>query len=117
MNLLREYIRVSPQNSALSDRRYITEVLCVKIPLHESYPLSPELQSRILYEHMLLEGFWSEVKEMAGTTKQLFSTFKEVTTDPNSLSSFSSIIGKTAKYPVKQMYKLLDTIIDTLARW
>lgn len=116
MSLLREYIRVSPQNSALSDRRYITEVLCVKIPLHESYPFSSELQSRILYEHMLLEGFWSEVKEMAGTTKQLFSTFKEVTTDPERLSSFSSIIGKTAKYPIKQMYKLLDTIIDTLAK-
>jgi hypothetical protein len=116
MRLLREYILISSQNSILSDRRYITEVLCVEIPLHESYPFSHEVQSRILYEHMLLEGFWSDVKEMAGTTKQLFSTFKEVTTDPERLSSFSSIIGKTAKYPIKQMYKLLDTIIDTLAK-
>lgn len=116
MNLLHEYILVSSQNSVLSDRRYITEVLCVEIPLHESYPFTHEVQSKILYEHMLLEGFWSDVKEMAGTTKQLFSTFKEVTTDPKRLASFSGIIGKTAKYPVKQMYKLLDTIIDTLAK-
>ena len=115
MRLLREYILISSQNSILSDRRYITEVLCVEIPLHESYPFSHEVQSRILYEHMLLEGFWSDVKEMAGTTKQLFSTFKEVTTDPERLSSFSSIIGKTAKYPIKQMYKLLDTIVATVA--
>jgi len=115
MKLLHEYMLLSSQNPILNDRRYITEVLCIDIPLHESYPFSSELQSRILYEHMLLEGFWSDIKDMAGDTKRLFASFKEVATDPNRLSSLSSMVGKASAYPIKQLYKLLNTIIEKLS--
>ena len=111
MNLLREYVLLSSQNETLRDRRYITEVLGIQIPLHESYPFSVGLEARILHEHMLLEGFFDGLKKLKDDAQLFGKSVKEIITNPERIGAFvgalyKNVIKRTLK-PVRSFFKMI----------
>jgi hypothetical protein len=47
-------------DSQLFHRSYVTEILGLSIPLHESYPYSPSMERRIIHEQTLYENWWGD---------------------------------------------------------
>ena len=82
-------------NSITRDRSYITEVLGIKVPLHESYEYyTPELQSRIIQEHLLLEGFFDGLKELGGDALLFGKSLKRIITNPDLIGGFVKGLNK-----------------------
>jgi len=48
---------------------YVTDVLGLEIPLHESSPFSNQLRQRIIEEQLLMEGFFGDFSSLAGDIK------------------------------------------------
>ena len=113
MTLLQEYVG-NNQSYFLAEGSYVREVLGIQVPLNESYPYAPELQSRIIYEQMMLEGFWDDLKSMKDTTKNLFAAFKKVSTSPETVKSLTNHFSKATRHARKQLFTLLNTMIEKL---
>jgi hypothetical protein len=74
-----------------------------------------DLRDQIIQEHLLLEGFFDDLKQMAADAKKLFSTLRALISDPSRITSWiNSVIGTIIR-PIKNViYSLLDTMIDKL---
>lgn len=57
------YLRAQPYPSYIFERAYVTDVLGLDIPLHESHPYSPAFEMRIIQEQLLMEGFFSDLMQ------------------------------------------------------
>jgi len=92
MSLLLEYSKYNP---VIRDRSYITEVLGIKVPLYESYEYyTPELQSRIIREHLLLEGFFDGLKRLKDDALLFGKSLKQIITKPDLIGSFVAALNK-----------------------
>ena len=128
------YLYAKPLPDYVFEYSYVTNVLGVKLPLNESYPYSPAIQKRILQEHMLFEGFWSELydkgKEKLMSAKEGIKKFgKEAwgilsamwTVIKGGADQIKSFTGAIAKKGInkffQQIRKPLEWLVEKLTKW
>ena len=104
--ILEEETIIPPRQSSypayIFERAYVTNVLGLQIPLNESYPYSRIMEEQILREHLLLEGFFSELKEMGGQVKKFWGALKDIFKNPEKIGSY---VGALNKMVIKKMVK------------
>lgn len=110
-------MRPVSRSHLFTDGAYVREVLGIRLPLNESYPYNHKLQSRIIHEQMILEGFWDDAKEMAGTSANVMKAFKKVSTTPETLKSLKLYFYKSVRHAKNQIYTLLNNIIEKLDKY
>ena len=116
--LIMESWRQYTEHHELFERHsYIREVLSIQPMLNEdgSIYYDKDLRDQIIQEHLLLEGFFDDLKQMAADAKKLFSTLRALISDHSRITSWiNSVIGTIIR-PIKNViYSLLDTMIDKL---
>jgi hypothetical protein len=128
------YLRNDKYPKHIFERSYVTGVLGIRLPLNESYPYSPGVQRRILQEHLLFEGFWSELydkgkeklmsaadgikkfgKEAWGILSAMWTVIKGGADD---IASFTGAIAKKGinKF-FRQIRKPLEWLVENLPKW
>lgn len=108
----RDYQR---QENLLVNREYITEVLGIELPLNESYPYSPNLNERILEEHLILENFLGSLiqsaKKAAGNAKSFYTTVADVIQNPSKIGELIAYISsKVVKLASNNFREIINTI-------
>ena len=83
----------------------------INIPLNESYPYSLELQEKILEEHLLFEGFFSDFKKLSGDAKNLALAMRYMMEDSSRISDFVSAAYETViKEPLEKISSFIEKI-------
>jgi hypothetical protein len=109
----------------LSDHRYITEVLGVRVPLTEAYPYSPVLTEEIENEQRLLEQWWTggdvllegPIGDWWQGTKEKVATYPEtlqmlyVATTGKKTHAFTKAITKRGMSIRNKIIKFIDFLI------
>jgi DNA polymerase III epsilon subunit-like protein len=97
---------------------YITGVLGIKIPLNESYPYSQNLQEEIIKEHLIFEGFFSKIVNMAGDAKTIMVAFKKIAGDPKLAGEYVAAINDgVIQGPFKKIIEFLKLITTKVKEW
>tara|TARA_B100000519_G_scaffold201492_1_gene217174 strand:- start:1338 stop:2582 length:1245 start_codon:yes stop_codon:yes gene_type:complete len=105
----------SPVEKLIYNEDYVRGVLGIDIPLNESYPYSLELQERILEEHLLFEGFFSDFKKLSGDAKNLALAMRYMMEDSSRISDFVSAAYETViKEPLEKISGFIEKISTVL---
>ncbi|MAG25643.1 hypothetical protein CMI47_08705 [Candidatus Pacearchaeota archaeon] len=128
------YLRNNKYPKYVFEHSYVTGVLGIRLPLHESYPYSPALQKRILQEQLLFEGFWSELydkgkeklmsaadgikkfgKEAWGILSAMWTVIKG---GAKEIESFTGAVAKKGiNWFFRQIRKPLEWLVENLPKW
>ena len=101
----------SPVERLIYNEEYVRGVLGINIPLNESYPYSLELQEKILEEHLLFEGFFSDFKKLSGDAKNLALAMRYMMEDSSRISDFVSAAYETViKEPLEKISSFIEKI-------
>tara|TARA_Y100001938_G_scaffold142232_1_gene213142 strand:- start:1695 stop:3998 length:2304 start_codon:yes stop_codon:yes gene_type:complete len=137
-NIIREelyvpnHLRAKPFSMHIFERDYVVNVLCLDVPLNESYPYSPSLERRIIQEQLMLEGFFSDIlqkgkdalmstvdgvkqfgKEAWSVLKGFYLAVKEGKTE----SLFRAIAQDVIKNIYIPLKKALAYLVEKLPDW
>jgi len=113
---LRDYISETVRDELISndvfskkifEHSYVTGVLGIPVPLNESYPYSESFRDQIIQEQILLEGFFSDFKKLAGDMKNAALALRYIVADPGRIKDYVGILLKTIK---DQYQKAIDWI-------
>ena len=127
--LIMESWRQYTEHHELFERHsYIREVLSIQPMLNEdgSIYYDKDLREQIIQEHLLLEGFFDDLKQMGADAKSLFSTLRALISDPDQIGSWILLLRKTViSSRLKKITKVLNLLrnklpeynMSTFAQW
>lgn len=99
---------------------YIREVLSIQPMLSEdgSIYYDKNLREQIIQEHLLLEGFFDDLKQMGADAKNLFSTLRTLISDPDQIGSWIGLLRRTVfRSKLKKITKVLNLLISKLPEY
>jgi hypothetical protein len=127
MKLLMENWReYEKREEILSNHKYITEVLGVKISLTEAYPYSPNLTEEIYREQQLLEQWWfgdsslmeGPLGDWWGSAKEKMASYPETikmlyrATTGEGLHTYTKAINRRGMAIKNKIIEFIDFIIE-----
>ncbi len=115
MTIAQELRPRSPVEKLIYNESYVRGVLGIDIPLNESYPYSLELQERILEEHLLFEGFFSDFKKLSGDAKNLALAMRYMMEDGSRINDFvSAAYESVIKDPLEKISAFIEKVTTVL---
>ena len=100
------------------EKTYITEVLGLKVPLHESYPYSESFHRQILHEQLILEGFFDGLKKLKDDALLFGKSLKEIITNPDKIGSFiialNKMVLKKLIRPIRSFFTMVKEKLEAL---
>ena len=100
-------------SSEIFEHSYVTGVLGLSVPLNESYPYSSSFRDRILQEQILLEGFFSDFKKLAGDMKNAALSLRYIVADPGRIKEYVGILLKTIKERYQKAVEWISKITSS----
>ena len=105
-------------SSHIFEESYVTGVLGIQIPLNESHPYSPNLQSKIIEEQLVLEGWFGDFKKVGGDMKNMALSLRYMFEDPSRVQSFVSTSFDTIiKEPITKIVEFIKGMIEKVSGW
>ena len=125
------------------ERKYVTQVLGIDLPLNESYPYSPLVYKHIIHEQKLLEEFfsysdeeiyvellkeqdeatdaspwsWTGLIRAGSDLKSAAAALKVIALDPSKIKDFVSSVWQVIQEPFDTMKEFFGTIIEKGKEW
>lgn len=127
--------------SHIFERKYVTKVLGINLPLNESYPYSAPIYNKIIKEQKLLEDFfnvtddqinliieadeeedesnwsWGGALRFGGDVKAAAGAMKVMATNPDTIDTFVSAIMDIVKEQYKKLKKFLTGVSEAAKKW
>jgi hypothetical protein len=91
---------------------YVTGVLGIQVPLHESVPYSNALRQRVIEEQLQLEGFYASFKALTGDMKQAGLAMRYVMEEPSRIKIFVGEVMKTVEKQYQKMIEWMKTVFE-----
>ena len=129
--ILKEWRQYSEYHELFERHDYIEHVLGIKPLLNESNLsyCGSEIRELIIKEHLLLEGFFDDIKQIGNVTDNMFllaKSLRVILSDPKKILSWRKSLKRFIITPrLKEIYTLINTMIEklpqlnmpTLAKW
>ena len=119
---LRDYISETVRDELISndvfpkkifEHSYVTGVLGIPVPLNESYPYSDSFRDQIIQEQILLEGFFSDFKKLAGDMKNAALSLRYIVGDPSRIKDYVGILLKTIKEQYQKAVEWVKSVVES----
>lgn len=95
------------------ESEYVSGVLGIEIPLHESYPYSEDLRALIIQEQLQLENFFKKgFDKLAGPFREAGLAIRYVMEDPSRISDFVDQVVNSVQEKYNQLKEWVTSVAD-----